>query len=116
MPPELVGVLDAIEDRAVWRRVVGLNGARMEIRFCCNSETVRRVLVQQIGRPRRKMTTMKSMHQSESGMPRELIEIRDRCEDADLWGRVSAFNRGKFDIVFECGGFGLEDVLVGDVS
>jgi|GEM_PF-5519225 len=113
MPPELVEVIECLGDKSLWQRVAGLNGARMDIRFCCNSETVRRVLVRQLGG----IVRMKAMEQVESGMPRELQEIGDRCEgDRELWQRVLAFTRGKFDIVFLCGGFGLEDVLIGDVS
>lgn len=113
IPAELCAVMEEIErDKSLWRRVAGLNGARFVVRFCCNSQAVRRVLVQQEGRG-----VLRGNPAKPGEMPSELQLIKDKCmNDLELRGRASAFTRGKFDIIFMCQGFGLWDALVKEVS
>lgn len=114
MPSELLDIAETIErDKGLWQKVAGLNLAKFEIRFCCNSGALRRARVLQRGsaavRPAGVSVTER--------MPNELIEILSRCrEEGELKERVEAFSEGKIDIVFLCGGGALRDVLIQEIS
>jgi len=114
IPAEILSVIDAIKrDRSLWKRVAGLHGAKFEIRFCCNSHAVRRVLVQQRG----SAVLLTPSSDALLEMPTELCQILDKSEnDGELHVRVAAFSRGKFDLVFRCSEGELRGALIQEVS
>lgn len=109
IPPELMDVIECIKhnDNGLWEKVAALDGARFEIKFCCNSQRLQRVLLAQESW---RIRTMKSMTRPVVGqMPGELAGIVDFCEDdAAFSNRVSVWSKGKFDIIFICAGGGLD--------
>lgn len=112
--PELFDVVDNLRNdvHEVWRRIKALNGDQFALRFCCNSERVQRILIEQEGRA----VMMTHMEQAEK-MPHECVAIIARCkEDSHLKRVVRAFSRSKLDIIFECGGFDLLGWRVKEVS
>ena len=112
--PELFDVMENLRGNAhdVWKRIKALNGDQFSLRFCCNSERVQRILLEQEGRA----VLMEHMEQARE-MPHECTGIINRCEeDTHLQSVVKAFSRCKFDIIFTCGGFDLLGWRVKEVS
>ena len=112
--PELFDVMENLRNDAhgVWKRIKALNGDKFTLRFCCNSERVQRILIEQEGRA----LMMEHMGQARE-MPHECVAIVARCqEDSHLQSVVKAFSRCKFDICFQCGGHGLLAWRVKEVS
>lgn len=112
--PELYDVIENLRNDAhdVWKRIKALNGDQFALRFCCNSERVQRILIEQEGRA----VMMEHMEQAKQ-MPHECMAIINRCrDDKHLQSVAKAFSRCKFDICFQCGGFSLLGWRVKEVS
>ncbi len=111
---ELFDVMENLRNDAhgVWKRIKALDGDQFVLRFCCNSERVQRIRIEQEGRA----VMMTHMKQAEK-MPHECQAIIKRCEeDSHLQSVVRAFSMSKLDIIFECGGFDLLGWRVKEVS
>jgi len=112
--PELFDVMENLRNDAhgLWKRIKALNGDQFTLRFCCNSQRVQRILIEQEGRA----VMMEHMEQSEK-MPHECKAIIERCrDDKHLKRVVKAFSMSKLDIIFQCGGFDLLGWRVKEVS
>lgn len=112
--PELFDVVENLQNNAhkVWRRIKALNGDQFTLRFCCNSQRVQRILIEQNGR-----AVMMAQMKQAGEMPHECKAIIKRCgEDSHLQSVIKAFSLCKFDIIFSCGGFDLLGWRVKEVS
>lgn len=98
----------------VWRKIEALDGSGFYVRCCCNSEKCQRIRVEQISG--RGAVTMEEMAGSgPNQMPVEVRKILDACKtNPTLQAQVAAYNRARFDLVFECKGRALIDWTIGD--
>jgi len=105
LPDELASIIEGLQsDDKLWGKVKSLNGAQFDLCCRCNSARLQRVVVQQKKGVVRSMKAMKA----NDDMPSEIKEILDMCKtNPSLINRVGAFTTSRFDVVFQCGGFGL---------
>ena len=112
--PELFDVIQTLRDDAhgLWRRIRAMEGDRFTLRFCCNSERVQRARMDYAPRG-----LLKPTGEQAENMPREAAAIIEACQvEGKLRKIVSAFSRGKFDLIFVCENFTVRSWELQEVS
>lgn len=121
MSKEIAELFDVVERlrgaEDVWERIRALNGDNFVLRFCCNSQCVRQILIAHDDWPQRGFMTMEHTRQVEKGMPHEASAIIECCRtDPKLKATVGSLAHCKFDLMFFCGGFGVKGWQIKQVS